>query len=303
LGTWACLGVVPALLAGCGMGAPSSPDEFRAPWDSLQLFSVLVSDTLAVLGDGTLDYRADTLAASGLISEGSLRVLENALGGAQLEPWDASGPPVGAVGWVISAQGARTLGFSWEADAQLSEPRRRMVDLLDEIRCKARSQALGEGNERVELIGTSVVLRGERSRLDQRSARVIRDADALLQVVRECLGGDPVIMPEVDFESEILLAVFAGRQAAGAEIHVDGLASRTVGGFLLVPVTVYAPAPGCAALGESSPFEIVRLRKVDLEVFFQWAVENGDCPTEERARPFGQANRLGASLSIEVVTD
>jgi len=276
---WGCavlLGVVPILL-GCGTGVPSSPDEFRAPWDSLQLLSSMAADTLTILGDGTIEYRADTLATSGLIAAGTQRALEAAWEGAQLAPWDPAAPS-GAGGTLLSTRGTELCGFSWETEAQLGEAQRRLVLLLDGLRSHARSEALGEGSELVaEWIYTAVVLCGTDARIDRQTATVIRDADALLLVMQEWLGSGPVVLPEVDFDSEMLLAVCAGEQPAGTEVHVEVLASRTMTGYLRVPVTLYQPAQGCAAAGRASPYEIVRLRKLDLEVFSPWIVDTVGC--------------------------
>jgi len=273
----ALLGVACILLGGCGTEAPTSPDEFQASWDSLQFFPASPADTLLVGGDGSLEYRSDETPArpplAGVIAAGTLRSLEQAVAAAELDPWQPAGGPAGAV---VIRRGAEVVGFSWQNPEQLNAANQRVVDLLDGIVQGARSEAAG--NELIsEWISTRVVLKGGQARARERGARVIRDADALLLVMREWLGTDPVVMPEIDFDHEMLLAVFAGEQPAGSELGVDQRASSMIGGYLRVPVTLHVPHEACAGPGQASPYEIVRLRKMDLEVFFSWDVVEFDC--------------------------
>jgi hypothetical protein len=279
VGSLALLAVVCALLIwGCGSGAPTSPDPFRAGWDSLDLFSLSTSDTLAVLGDGTIHYRAGADAsAAGLVSLALLRSLEDAVAASAMTPWDPAALPPSATGALRLQRGDGAVGFSWETTDELDPAQQRLITLLGQL----RDDALGEGSERVDAISTAALVRGDRARVTEPDARVIRDGDALLLLMREMLGGEALVVPEIDFRTEMLLAVFGGRAAPGAEVHVGTLASRTVGGYLQVPVTLNVPAPECAPPGHVSPFEIVRLARMDIEIFFLWEEVTSGCLEEE----------------------
>jgi len=278
VGSLAPLVVVCAfLLGGCGSGAPTSPDPFQVGWTSLDLFSLSASDTLAVLGDGTIDYRAPDTTASGLVSLALLRSLEDAVAEVALTDVAPAAWPPGATGALRLLRGGAAVGFSWESTDELDLTQRQLIELLGHI----RADALGEGNERVDAVATSAVVRGDRARVTEQDARVIRDGDALLLLLRESMGGEPLVLPEVDFETEMLVAVFGGRQAPGSEVQVGALASRTAGGYLQVPVTLHVPAPECAPAGDASPFAIVRLAKMDVEIFFLWERVTHGCLGEE----------------------
>ncbi len=280
VGSLALLVVVCALpIGGCGSGAPTSPDPFRAGWDSLDLFSLSASDTLAVLGDGTIAYRAgaETPAAEGLVSLALLRSLEDAVAAVEMAPWDPAALQPGATGALRLQWGGASAGFSWESTDELDAAQCWLIELLGQL----RDNALGEGNERVDAVAMAAVVRGDRARVTERDARLVRDGDALLLLLRESLGGEPLVLPEVDFETEMLLVVFGGRTAPGAEVRVGSLASRTAGGYLQVPVTLHVPAPECAPPGYASPFEIVRLGKMDIEIFFLWEQVISGCLEEE----------------------
>jgi len=289
----ALLGVACLLLGGCGTEAPTSPDEFQASWDSLQFSRQSPADTLCVLGNGNLAYRSGEFSLAGVIAAGTLRAVEQAIADARLQPL-AVPENLSEAGGVLAVvrEGVWT-GFFWNDPVELDAARRRLVDLLDPIVDGARSEATGVGNERVEWVAASPVASGERARVRERGARVIRDADALLLALREWMGPDPVVLPDVDFDSEMLLAVFAGEQPAGTEVAVGELASRMIGGYLQVPVTLHRPKDGCAGEGLASPYQIVRLRKMDLEVFFSWDVVEFDCLGEIVRRPTWAGQEAG----------
>jgi len=270
----ALLGVACVLLWGCGAGTPSTPEEFFAPWDSLQYLSSSGSDTLTILGDGAIEYRTGGKSAAGLVAASTLGDLRTAASKAAFGPW----PQGEADAAVILISGNEPRGFSWTAEDQLSEGQRRLIALLDGIRIQARSEALGEGNERVEWVPTSRLMRGSHARVAVRDARIIRDADALLLAMRELVGEDRVVLPEVDFDSEMVLAVFAGEQPAGSEMEVGANASRTVAGYLQVPVRLLPAGGNCPGGQAIRPYEFVRLRKTNLEVFFLWDIVPIECP-------------------------
>jgi hypothetical protein len=260
--------------AGCDTGRVAGPDQSAASWETLTLLTREGPDTLEILTDGALGFRArtDSLSGSGLVSAAQLRRIELALDAAQLEVI-ADGPQR-AGGVVVLRNGLRT-GFAWdELDALPVAQQAVAVELLE-----LRSEALGHASERVEIIPTTPFVSGRHARVATRAAQVIRDQDGLAALFASELRDDVLLIPEVDFEREILLAVFAGPQVrSGSQVEIGAQVSRTAGGYLQVPVTLHEPGEACAGSVPESPFQIVRLRRIDAEIFFQWDALETACP-------------------------
>jgi hypothetical protein len=176
---------------------------------------------------------------------------------------------------VVLSRGGQTLGFGWRAEDELTPGQAALRGVLERIRRAAR----GEGTGRVDPIPVERLLSGNDGQAPARTGLVIRDADALLKLLRGELGGRVVSLPPVDFRTEMLVAVFGGAGlAAGTEIRLDDAISRRADGYLQATVTLYEPAAGCAGASGDRPFELVRVRRMDLELFFIWKVEPRSCP-------------------------
>ena len=85
----------------------------------------------------------------------------------------------------------------------------------------------------------------------------------------------PPPRPEVDFDSEILLVVGAGRMAPGDQIRVDSVGVR--GGFFIAVVRITTECRPLAA--DVYPLEIVRARRTGKQVAFAERRDKGaNCP-------------------------
>jgi hypothetical protein len=263
-----------ALAGGCGTSGPSRPGEIDAGWDSVTLSSAPSNDALSVLGDGTVLFAPSAgEGRQGVISLPSLGALQDAVSRAGLSPFDPGTSPPGA-SRIVLVRGSATLGVAWQTESELTPPERVLVAALDRV----RAEALGQGSERVEAIATERILSGYDARVSGPMAVLVRDGDGLINLLRGPLGGRTVALPAIDFKTEMLLAVFAGPGVRpGTQVQVDAAVSRTVGGYLQAPVTVYEPEAGCTGLSGASPFDLVRLRRVDLEVFFLWDLVTTGC--------------------------
>jgi hypothetical protein len=271
----ALLALVLLVGGGCDTGRVAGPEETAAFWDALTLVTSEGPDTLDIRADGTLDFRArtDSLSVSGLLSAMQLGNIELALGQAQLGSvtWD----PQLQAGSVVVVRDAVRAGFAWsELDALPPEQQAVASQLL-----ALRSEALGHASERVEIIPTMPFVSGRHARVAIRAAKVIRDQDGLAALIADELRGDVLLVSEVDFRHEILLAVFAGPDVrSGSLVEIGAQVSRTAGGYLQVPVTLHEPGEACAGTAPESPFQIVRLRRIDAEIFFQWDALETACP-------------------------
>lgn len=271
------------LLAGCSTRGPTTPGAVDAGWDSLTLQVEDTDDVLLVRGDGTLRYTAPggASAQGGVISAARLAALREAVERAELPPLTPgadlrqSPSETPAAGRIELVREGELRGRVWESLDQLTPRERELADELEQV----RRQAAGDGAEMVEAIPTTSLLHGYDARVSEPTAILIRSGDALLQLLRTQLGGRVVALPEIDFDTEMLVAVFAGPGLRrGSVVQVDVAASRTAGGYLQVPVTAYEPVEECPGLSGTSPFDVVRLRRMDLEVFFLWDQVTTSCP-------------------------
>lgn len=263
------------LAAGCSSSGPTTPGATDAGWDSLTLRAGGADDALLVRGDGTLLYTESggASAREGVVSAARMASLREAVERAELQPLTVglshkqSPGETPASGRIELARDDETLGLVWESLDELAPRERDLADALEQV----RRQAAGDGAEMVEAIPTASLLNGYDARVTGPTAVLVRNGDALLSLIRTQLGGRVVALPEIDFDTEMVVAVFAGPGVRpGSRVQVDVAVSRTLGGYLQVPVTVYEPEEGCAGLAGNSAFDLVRLRRMDLEVFFLW---------------------------------
>jgi hypothetical protein len=263
------------LAAGCSSGGPTTPGATDAGWDTLTLRASGADDTLTVRGDGTLIYTelGGASARDGVVSATRMASLREAVERAELQPltvglsFEQSPGETPAAGRIELVHDAEILGLVWESLEELTPAERDLVDELEEV----RRQAAGDGAEMVEAIPTEWLLDGYDARVAGPTAILVRNGDALLNLIRTQLGGRVVALPQIDFDTEMVVAVFAGTGVrTGSRVQVDVAVSRTLGGYLQVPVTIYEPEEECTGLTGNSPFDLVRLRRMDLEVFFLW---------------------------------
>lgn len=262
------------LVCGCGSSPVTSPGQPEAAWDSLELLDFTAPDTLVVRGDATLEFHAiEAPVEAGILSPAEFSGLMDAVERAELSPlgeW-----PAGLAGAIVVVREGVRSGFAWQAPGELTPLqgalRARLAELRDEVR--------GEGSERVAILPTSVFAAGRQARVAERTARVIRDRDGLVTLLGEELRGEPLLLAEVDFAREMLLAVFAGASVrSGSQLEIATQVSRTAGGYLLVPVTLHEPGPACEGTIPESPFQIVRMQRIEAEIYFQWERLETSCP-------------------------
>ena len=268
--------IIAVVAAGCSSSGPTRPGEIDAGWDSLTLRADAAGGVLTVLRDGTVRYAAPSgdEDRQGVVSPRRLDALREAVERADLSPLDAARTNAGmesdtliGPGRIELVRAGVTLGLIWESVGDLNAAESILVGELLSVWKEARA----EGAEMVEAIPTTRMLSGYGARVPGPTAILVRNGDALLNLIRVQLGARLVALPEIDFDTEMVVAVFAGPGSRpGSEVQVDVAASRTMGGYLQVPVTVYEPAEECTGLTGTSPFDLVRLRRMDLEVFFLW---------------------------------
>jgi len=112
---------------------------------------------------------------------------------------------------------------------------------------------------------------GSSSGVNVRQGVTIKDQAEWLALWRRHTSNiqPPPSMPNVDFSSEMAIAVFSGeRKSGGYSIQVDNI--KLAGNKLIVMVSESNPAPGSINMMMlTQPYHIVRLSKSTLPVVFQ----------------------------------
>jgi hypothetical protein len=114
---------------------------------------------------------------------------------------------------------------------------------------------------------TAVIYRDDSGGLRDSAQYVIRDEAAWVEMWTQITETqlNPPERPAVDFATNMVLALAAGRMRAGDQIHVDSVGVRNN-----VYVAFASVVEACEALDvEVYPLEIVRVARSDREVQFQ----------------------------------
>jgi hypothetical protein len=257
-----------------------APDELQVPWEQLEYHALGTSDTLRIDQTGALRLLgASAGAEAGLVGSAAWPALTRAVrdvdgdliaeAPAQMDPGE---------GAFFLAAGASRRGFTWTSPAGFSAAQSQLITLLDGL----RREALGpDPQARTYPISGARLLHGYTARATEAAEFILRDEDALLRLLSEMLALETIILPEVDFGREMVLAVFLGprtRRAYDVEIFLE--ITRTEDGYLQVPVTLYTRAEDCPfSEGAGGAYDLIRLPKTDGEVFFLWdQVDTGCTP-------------------------
>ena len=273
-GSWAILFLAAACaaLAGCGAGDPTAPGDISASWDNLEYATADGQATVSIEGGGEIRVR-DTVAGThdGLLGPATWQALESALGEAGLAPCT---PPAGTgVGAVLLVRDGETTGFQWSATGDLTPAQAEVVRLLDELRQQAAGSTL------VEPVPVGRLLHGFDA-TGPAEEILVRDEDQMIDLLRTRLARAAVVLPEIDFEREMALAVFAGPRGNDAfDVVADDFAVRTIDGYMKVTVNRYVRAATCPAVGDGihGAFDVVRLPRSTAQVFIDWRVVALEC--------------------------
>ncbi len=265
-----------AALAGCGVGDRTAPDDISTSWDSLDYTPLGGQAAVHIDGDGAILVSVEGAEShDGLLGPTTWRALEAALSGAGLEPCS---PPAGpAEGAVLVMRGGGALGFRWAAPDELAGAREQVVSLLEQVRAEAQNPQV---NPRLAGAPAERLLHGFEA-VGQTETIVIRDEDQMMGVLRGRLERSAVVLPRIDFEREMVLAVFLGpRSNASFDVVIDGYAAPSSDGFLKVAVDRFARVSGtCPVVGDGihGAFDLVRLPRSSAQVYLDWGTVRLEC--------------------------
>lgn len=275
LGLLLALGIA---FAGCSNGSPTAPDEIDASWDQIEYASPQATTYLSIDAQGKIDSDDESGETDpGLLGPSTWRRLEEALAQVELESLDTGGEnPQG--GWVRVTRAGEVTGFVWEDEATLTDPERRLAGILGEVWTNSFGPA---PDERVDIYPVGRLLKGQFATLPAAAEFVIRDEDALVDLLRSTL--DPrhgaVVLPEVDFTRDMVLAVFLGpRDHRHLDLGIGSFVAHSARGYLQVSATRFERSEECATpIEPGGAFEIVTVPRTSGELYLNWETTSVGC--------------------------
>lgn len=255
-------------LMGCGSGDLVAPDEIHASWESIEFISIALSGALRIDQTGAVQFSGNEEGAdSGFLGVDTWRALESAIARAEMEP--VSSVTSGETGMVRLTSGGESRGFTWTAPENLSAHQRDLVAILDHVQNEGLNP---EYRPRLAPVATTRMLHGTDAAGDPFPETLIDDEEALIAFVRAHLDHEVVVLPEVDFARESIVAVYAGPRSVEAyDVEVADFVTPRVGDYVEIEVTRYPLAEGCPPPPSTGgAFDIIRLPKLEGEVFFHW---------------------------------
>ncbi len=279
-GSWSLMAtfILLLLVAGCGSGDLTAPDDIIASWDRLEFRALNFQDKLEINNTGDIVLTGgDEGAEAGILGPQTWHSLEAALANAELTPLSAISAGDPNEGAVVFEKSGVLQGLVWNESSVLTHNQSNLITLLQEIRLAALTPA----SERIDLHFGQRLLHGYDAIINHSATYLIRDVDALLSVLKNDLGRETVLLPEIDFEREILLAVFLGprtNQAYDIEIHNE--ISLMISGCYQISVTQYTRDESCPhQFGHRGVFELYKLPRSDQDLFLDWRTIETECTT------------------------
>ncbi len=275
LGLLLALGIA---FAGCSNGSPTAPDEIDASWDQIEYASPQTTTYLSIDAVGKIDSSDESGETDpGLLGPSTWWRLEEALAATDLEPL-GPGDENPQSGWVRITRNGEVSGFVWEDEASLTDAQRLLAGILDEVWTNSFGPA---PDERVDIYPVGRLLKGHFAMVPAAAEYVIRDEDALIDLLRMTL--DPrhgaVVLPEVDFATDMVLAVFLGpRDAEHLDLGIGAFVAHSARGYLQVSATRFERTEECATpIEPGGAFEIVTVPRTSGELYLNWETTSVGC--------------------------
>ena len=269
-------------LFGCGSGDLTAPDDIRATWSEIEFSTLQNPDLLTIDQNGDISITGNEQGPeTGILSPDSWRALETVISRVELDPISIeprkqaiAGDKVGEGLFLLHRDG-ETFGFIWQDPENLTLAEEELVSLLQRI----RDNALIPISERVNIFHGVRLLHGFDAAIDHPAQYLIRDEDTLLTILRNDLGRETVVMPQIDFDRDVVLAIFLGpRSHENFDLQIWSEISLMVGGFFHLSIDKFSRAPGCPIPeGNGGAFELIRIPRLDKEIYLDWNMVESGC--------------------------
>ncbi|MBD3161991.1 MAG: hypothetical protein GF346_06840 [Candidatus Eisenbacteria bacterium] len=242
---WGALVCLLALVTGgCSQDDPLAPErtweELRYHWTGTG--EDAVSGDIVVRADGAIDLvlRGERASTRGLLAGENLETLARLIDA--LPPAGYSGTADCEESFFLSVDTAdeRRAYSGGPCDPSLPDPVRALSGEM-------QRWVEEDWARRPETVAFRILTEGSSSRVARAGVRIVDDRDGLVRLIDAIGSDDPVLVPSVDFDREIVVTLFLGEQrAASASVTVDG-AHRTEGGQVVLTERRVVPGEGCAA--------------------------------------------------------
>jgi hypothetical protein len=214
-------------------------------------------------GELTLDGRGNE-ASRGLLAGEKLETLARLI---DALPPQSYGPPTPCSedGFFVSVtRGGEVLTFaSGSCDVSAPAPLTDLSQLFQDLAAQA-------GEHRVRPVQYQILTHGIYSAIREPGRVIVRDRDALVQLLKAHRPNAPVAIPRVDFSTQMVVAAFLGDcPGSGYALDLDA-AEETESGWLRIRFVRTAPPADCAAGGGiTQPFVMFAVERRPGDVLFE----------------------------------
>jgi hypothetical protein len=271
--------ILSGLAAGCAWDNSTAPQAQEPTWNLVRFHETAAADDsfrdLSVRTDGELtliDGRGDGMSERGLLAGEKLETLARLIDALPPQSYAASSPCNSDGFFVSITRGGEVLTYaSGSCDAGAPAALTELHQMFDRL-------ALEVLDHKVVTVEFRTLQAGAQSHIRTARRMVIRDRDALVQLLREHQPDQPVAIPRVDFSRQMVVAEFSGdRPTGGYEVGVAGI-ERTDSGWLRVRLDEVEPGSRCAVSpAVTQPFTIVVVDGHDPDVLFESDVTTTRC--------------------------
>lgn len=266
---WSALGALFAgLIAGCGADRALDSVDGAADWTLVRFHEEGVDGDLVVDPGGSLwlqDVRGGgESSARGLLAGERLETLVRLIGDLPLHSYSPqSSCPEGRFFVSVTRAGEVVTYASDECDggAPLSvQPLRHM---LSTVAAEFRAP-------RLDAAPFQILLRGTNSSYAQSQDRIAQNRDEYLRLLQSIDGRHPLVVPQVDFSRDVVVAHFLGERRSGGFDVSPELAERTENGWIRIGFLEQTPGPDCQVTEAlTQPYVVVAVERPQKGLLFE----------------------------------
>ena len=266
------------LTAGCAWERTSAPQAQGPAWNLVRFHESANTTSfvdLSVQADGKLtlvDSRGEGASDMGLLADENLETLARLIDA--LPPQSYAFPtPCSSGGFFVSVtRGGEVMTYaSAPCDSAAPAALSQLHRLFDGL-------TTGVWSPKTDPVPFTSLLAGAVCSVHQSGQQIVRDRDALMQLLHDLNPGNPTGVPSVDFSRQMVVAVFLGDlPTTGYGVNVGG-AELTDSGWLHIHLSEAAPGNLCG-VGTmiTQPFALVAVSSHATNVLFDTKISETQC--------------------------
>lgn len=249
--------------AGCSSDRATDPELQGDGWSLVRLHEQASGggyQDLSVQPDGSIwldDGRSgDRSSARGLLAGERLETLARLIDDLPRRSYSGADQCSGSSFFVSVTRGGEVTTFATN-ECDLAAP-----TSLGPVRATLAMVAEEVLEPRFQPLPFRVLVAGEASRIQEARRVVIESRDALLRLLAEHNPTAPVVLPQVDFRHQVVVARFLGAKPSGGfDVGVE-FVERTETGWLRVEYVEETPGSECAvSMAPTQPFVLIAVER------------------------------------------